>query len=224
MVSSFFFCTFALLFGGRVAQPVEHIPFKDGVLGSNPSATTPQNLNVLTNKMLRFLLSDLYPQNRIMETKKTYSTKKSENIKKNSYLCKKINNMDITGQLIKILPEYTGQGVRGPWVKQEFVIETKEQFPKKICFSTWGDKVEMLRKFGMSDMVKVSFNAESREHNERWYTELRAWRIDRFVEENSAPTPMPAHSNSTPAPASALPAENTEGLTFSNQPVDDLPF
>ena len=129
--------------------------------------------------------------------------------------------MDITGQLIKILPEQTGQGTRGPWIKQEFVIETREQFPKKLCFSSWGDKVEMLRKFSMSDMIKVSFNAESREHNERWYTELRAWRIER-ADETGTPAPMPAYSNTTPAPT--MPAESVEGLTFSNKPVDDFPF
>ncbi len=132
--------------------------------------------------------------------------------------------MDITGQLIKILPEQNGQGAKGPWIKQEFVIETKEQFPKKACFSLWGDKVQSLQKFSMSDMIKVSFNIESREHNERWYTELRAWRIDRATDENSAPAPMPAYSNSTPAPASPLPVENVSGVTFTNEPANDLPF
>jgi len=138
----------------------------------------------------------------------------------------KINKMELTGQLIKILPETTGQGARGPWIKQEFVIETKEQFPKKACFSIWGDKVEILRKFSMSDMIKVSFNVESREHNTtgRWYTELRAWRIDRASEENNTQAPMPAYSNTTPAPTTPQPTENPEGLTFSNEPANDLPF
>ena len=142
---------------------------------------------------------------------------------------KRVNNnnkMDITGQLIKILPETTGQGAKGPWIKQEFVIETKEQYPKKACFSVWGDKVDILRKFSMNDIVKVSFNVESREHaaTGRWYTELRAWRIDRASDEGGVSAPVPAYSNSTPAPASPLPTENTEGMTFSNEPANDLPF
>ena len=135
--------------------------------------------------------------------------------------------MDITGQLIKILPETTGQGAKGPWIKQEFVIETKEQYPKKACFSVWGDKVDILRKFSMSDMVKVSFNIESREHNTtgRWYTELRAWRIDRAGDEIGTPAQhTPAYSNSAPAPTSPPVAENTDGVTFSNEPANDLPF
>jgi hypothetical protein len=132
--------------------------------------------------------------------------------------------MDITGQLIKTLPEQTGQGGRGPRIKQEFVIETKEKFKKKICFSTWGDKVEMLRKFSMSDMLKVSFNAESREHNERWYTELRAWRIERVGDESGAQAPMPAYSNTAPAPTTPASTESADGMTFSNTPPNDLPF
>jgi hypothetical protein len=134
--------------------------------------------------------------------------------------------MEINGQLIKILPEVTGQGTKGPWTKQEFVIETKEQFPKKACFSIWGDKIDILRKFGMNDMVKVSFNIESREHTTtgRWYTELRAWRIDRATDEGNSHAPMPAYSNSTPAPSSPMPAENTDGMSFSNEPANDLPF
>jgi hypothetical protein len=135
--------------------------------------------------------------------------------------------MDITGQLIKILPETTGQGAKGPWIKQEFVIETKEQYPKRACFSVWGDKVDILRKFSMSDMVKVSFNIESREHQTtgRWYTELRAWRIDRAGDEiGGHHAPPPAYSNSAPAPVSPQPTENPEGVTFSNEPANDLPF
>jgi hypothetical protein len=134
--------------------------------------------------------------------------------------------MEITGQLIKILPEQTGQGAKGPWIKQEFVIETKEQFPKKACLSIWGEKVENLRKFSMNDMIRVSFNIESREHlaTGRWYTELRAWRIDRVVEEGQQHPPMPAYSNTTPAPSTPLPAENTEGRRLANEPAKDLPF
>jgi hypothetical protein len=132
--------------------------------------------------------------------------------------------MDITGQLIKILPEQNGQGAKGPWIKQEFVIETKDQFPKKACFSVWGDKVDQLRKFSRSDMVKVSFNIESREHNERWYTELRAWRLDRADGAVAPAYAPPAYSTSAPAPASPMPVENTDGMTFTNEPANDLPF
>jgi hypothetical protein len=54
--------------------------------------------------------------------------------------------LEIEGKLIKILPEVSGQGQFGPWVKQEFVIQTNEQYPKKACFSAWGDKADAIKR------------------------------------------------------------------------------
>ncbi len=86
-------------------------------------------------------------------------------------------SLEITGKIIKILPEQRGQGKNGEWVKQEFVIETMDQYPKKACFSAWGDKTANIKQLLQGDEVTVSFNIESREYNERWYTDLRAWKI-----------------------------------------------
>lgn len=86
--------------------------------------------------------------------------------------------LDVTGKLIKILPAQSGKSAKGNWIKQEFVIETKDQYPKKVCFNLWGDKVENLNNLKEGDELKVYFNPESREYNERWYTELRAWKLE----------------------------------------------
>jgi hypothetical protein len=86
-------------------------------------------------------------------------------------------SLEISGKVVKILQEQSGEGKNGRWVKQEFVIETEDQFPKKVCFSTWGDKTDQLKQLTVGDAVSVSFNVESREYNERWYTDLRAWKI-----------------------------------------------
>ena len=51
--------------------------------------------------------------------------------------------MEITGKIIEILPEQSGESARGPWRKQEYVLETDGQYPKKICFMAWGDKIEV---------------------------------------------------------------------------------
>jgi len=87
--------------------------------------------------------------------------------------------LEIDGKLVKVLPEVTGQGAKGPWVKQNFVIETKDQYPKQICFTAWNDKADNLKKLALGEDLKVHFNAESREFNEKWYTELIVWRIDK---------------------------------------------
>lgn len=87
--------------------------------------------------------------------------------------------LEISGKLVKLLPETTGQGKNGNWIKQEFVIETTDQFPKKVMFAAWGDKVDLIRNLSEGQELKVSFNVESREYNNRWYTDLKVWKIDK---------------------------------------------
>ncbi|WP_288020085.1 DUF3127 domain-containing protein [Tenuifilum sp.] len=91
--------------------------------------------------------------------------------------------MEIKGKLIKLLDQQSGQGKNGTWVKQEFIIETQEQYPRKVCISLWGDKVKELESIQVGDLLTASINIESREYNGKWYTDIRAWRI---VKENSA--------------------------------------
>jgi len=86
--------------------------------------------------------------------------------------------LELTGKLILLLPEQHGTGKNGPWVKQDFVIETDEQYPKKICFSAWGDKAQQVSALQQGNQVKVFFNAESREFNGKWYTDLRIWKLE----------------------------------------------
>lgn len=83
--------------------------------------------------------------------------------------------MNIKGKVIKVLPEQTGQGKNGEWKKQEVIIETEGQYPKKVCVSLWGDKVGTVLNGAVID---ASIDPESREYNGRWYTELRAWKVD----------------------------------------------
>lgn len=87
--------------------------------------------------------------------------------------------LSITGRLIKVLPRQTGDGAKGKWFKQEFAIETLDQYPKKVCFSAWGDHCDLIADLKKDEEVTVSFNVESHEYNERWYTELKIWKVVR---------------------------------------------
>ena len=91
---------------------------------------------------------------------------------------KKYNMLEITGKLVQILPLQTGSGKNGAWQKQEFILETTEQYPKKVCISAWGDKVDTLKNIPEGASLKGAFNIESREFNSRWNTDIRAWKID----------------------------------------------
>lgn len=84
--------------------------------------------------------------------------------------------MDISGKIIQLLPVQTGQGKNGTWKKQEFILETGDTYPKKVCIAVWGDKVDM-GSLKTGDLVDVSFDVESREYNGRWYTDVKAWKV-----------------------------------------------
>ena len=130
--------------------------------------------------------------------------------------------MEITGRIIQLLPLQTGQGKNGVWKKQDFVIETEGQYPKKVCISAWGDKVsENMLVVGKE--VTVSFDIESREFNGRWYTDVRAWKV-----EEGGGTPVepyyaaPQQTASTPAATNKNAAPDF--LITAEDSKDDLPF
>jgi len=135
--------------------------------------------------------------------------------------------LEISGVLIQKLPQETGQGKNGPWVKQNFIIETQEQINRKICVSAWGDKADSVNQFAIGTFLKIAINIESREFNGRWYTDVRAWKIE-TVTAGAVPTPAAAPMpNSVPTqeftPQSAV-AETDVNFTATNEMEDDLPF
>jgi len=114
--------------------------------------------------------------------------------------------MDISGKIIQLLPVQTGQGKNGTWKKQEFILETGDTYPKKVCIAVWGDKID-IASFKSGDMVDVSFDVESREFNGRWYTDVKAWKV---VSKKSGST-----GNKTGMPeATDLPPAGDDDLPF----------
>ncbi len=138
--------------------------------------------------------------------------------------------LELVGKLVKVLPEVTGQSQKGPWNKQEFVIETLDaSYPKKICLTAWGEKANDLKQFAEGDTLKATFSAESREYNERWYTELRAFRIEAAEGGDSGSGASYAAPASRPAQPQARPAQQSQpaGMPFNTTFEDesnDLPF
>ena len=83
--------------------------------------------------------------------------------------------MELTGKIISALPLQTGEGKNGPWKKQEYIIETFDKIPRKVCFSLWGEKIDQFH-LNEGDEAEVMFDLESREFNGRWYTDVKAWK------------------------------------------------
>ena len=89
--------------------------------------------------------------------------------------------MEITGKLIQKLPVQSGTGVNGNWSRADILIETIEQYARKVCISFWGDRAHMLDQFQEGSVVTVSFDLESRESRNTpgsWFTSVRAWKIE----------------------------------------------
>lgn len=85
--------------------------------------------------------------------------------------------MQLTAKLVQLLPLQTGSGKNGAWKKQDIIVETEGTYPKKVCISIWGDKIsESVLKVG--SQLSISFDVESREYNGRWYTDVKAWKIE----------------------------------------------
>ncbi|GAA4436815.1 DUF3127 domain-containing protein [Ravibacter arvi] len=117
--------------------------------------------------------------------------------------------MEISGTVIDILAEVNGQGKNGTWRKQEFILETPSQYPKKVCISMWGDRIDQAN-LKQGDAVTASIDVESREYNGRWYTEVRAWKVEK---NGGAGASAQAPGVATPLPP-----------TFTENAEDDLPF
>lgn len=114
-------------------------------------------------------------------------------------------SLEITGEYKHRLDKQQGEGKNGAWEKQTFVIETSGDYPKKIAFDVWNDKINDLAKFKQGDKLKVYFEIDSREYEGKWYTGAKAWKIEGL---NGGVEPSPPLVENTPPP----------------QETDDLPF
>ena len=123
--------------------------------------------------------------------------------------------MVIEGKIIKKLPLQEGVSARGNWKKQDFVVETPGQITRKICISCWGDLIDELNQMNDGMMVKAHVNIESREYNEKWYTDVKVWR---FEKEGSTPSNTAPNAISTTEPDNSV-----AGMSFSSDD-EELPF
>ena len=98
--------------------------------------------------------------------------------------------MEIKGRLVKILPVQTGQGKNGEWKKQDFVIEQEGTYSRKVCISVWGDKIDM-KQLVEGAMLNVSIDIESREFNDKWYTNVTAWKVETAGNDQQSAPPLP---------------------------------
>ena len=137
--------------------------------------------------------------------------------------------MEVVGKIVQVLPLQEGVGRNGnPWKLQSYVLETIENYPRKVHFEVFGEEKIKNNPCAIDQIVTVSFDIESREFNGRWYTSIRAWKIQQgdMTQAAAQPAAQPAQA----APAQVAPAQ--EAAPVNVDPFDasagdgtsDLPF
>jgi Ser-tRNA(Ala) deacylase AlaX len=122
--------------------------------------------------------------------------------------------MNVEGTVINVLPVETGQGKNGVWVKNPYIIETGGQYPKKIAIAIWGETLPKLKE---GEKVDCQIDIESREYNQRWYTEVRCFKVD--IISGAAKSDKPKTDSKKPV------ATKSEEDFSSFEPADNqLPF
>lgn len=85
--------------------------------------------------------------------------------------------MKIQGTFIKQLPIQEGVSANGQWQRSGFVIQYGDEYTHNLAFSTFGDKVHLTANIQQGQRVEVSFSVESREYNDKFYTECKCFAI-----------------------------------------------
>ena len=139
--------------------------------------------------------------------------------------------MEIVGKITHVLPLQEGVGRNGnPWKLQGYVLETIENYPRKVHFEVFGEDRIKNNPCAIDQIVTVSFDIESREFNGRWYTSIRAWKIqqgDMTQQPAAAPAAAPVAAPVAAAPAQPAPVETAPVDPFDATAGDgtsDLPF
>lgn len=133
--------------------------------------------------------------------------------------------LNISGIVLNILPLQSGTSKAGnQWQKQDFILETGGQYPRKVCICLFGDNVEKFP-LAVGQSVTASVDIESREFNARWYTDVRAWNVVYNGQQQGAPAPAPTAASPTAQPA-PTPAKGATAQAPAGTPAaaDDLPF
>ncbi len=131
--------------------------------------------------------------------------------------------MELAGKIIAVLEARGGvsKTTGNSWKTQEYVIETHEQFPRRMCFNVFGeDKINQMN-IQVGDELNVFFDINAREYQGRWFNDIRAWKVERVVPGAPQPTMQQPMPQTAPAPQAAP----SQPVDFSsNNSADDLPF
>lgn len=134
--------------------------------------------------------------------------------------------MEIQGKVIAVLPERSGVSARGEWKSQTYVIETQEQYPRKMAFDVFG--ADRLAQFNIhsGEEILVSFDIDAHEYQGRWFNSIRAWNVTKVSQQAMASSANAAGVANPTNQQNLFPPEQQSAQQQAQQRgnSDDLPF
>ena len=133
--------------------------------------------------------------------------------------------MEITGKVVRLGGLAEGTSARGPWRKQDLIIETDDQFPKTVCLTCWTNQIDEIQSMVPGQAIRAQIDISSREFNGKWYTDVRVWRFDPVTAPATAQAPMAAQPQPQPVHQTPPPTAPAQDSYFGgDNNGDDLPF
>lgn len=123
-------------------------------------------------------------------------------------------SFEITGTLVKKYETETkGESFR----VRDFVIKANDggQYDNFVKFQTTQDRTAIIDDYNEGDEIKVHFDLRGRQWQEKYFTNLNAWRVEKL---NATAPAAPAADNFSDFPTASPADEPTAEAS------DDLPF
>ena len=135
--------------------------------------------------------------------------------------------MEITGKIIAVLPPKQGvsQSTGNAWMCQDYVLETQEMHPKKVCFNVFGAEKIQEMNIQLGETLTVSLEINANEYQGKWYNQVKGWKVVRVPVQGQQQAQVPpqgcqvVYPDRQPAQAPAQPQGQTQA-----QDDGQLPF
>ena len=128
--------------------------------------------------------------------------------------------MEITGNIIAVLPAQSGTSQRtgNTWMRQEYVVEVPGSYPKRMCFSIFGeDRIKQFNLHQGEQNITVQFDIDAHDYNGKWFNEIRAYNIIRPYQQQTVQSVQVQQAPQAQPPFPPVQEGQQDGK-------DDLPF
>lgn len=140
--------------------------------------------------------------------------------------------MEATGRIIAVLPAMSGVSQRtgNNWCAQTYVLETTEQYPKRIPFEVFGE--DRIKEFGiqLGEEITIRFDVDGREWNGKWFPKISCFGVSRQNNQpqpQTGPQPQPVpqpQQVQQPYAQQQVVTQPTQQTQNANDGTNDLPF